>query len=82
MTRRPQASSAKHNRKHWLLPIVAILLIAGIATATFLYLKSTSTKQSDSAGQTNQSTSSKNDDNQSTKPNDQPAPESDRAGPG
>ena len=75
MTRRPQASSAKHHRKHWPLLIVAILLVAGIATATFLYLKSTSTKQSDPTDQTNQSTSSKNDDDRSTKPDDQPAPE-------
>lgn len=75
MTCRPQASSAKHHRKHWPLLIVAILLVAGIATATFLYLKSTSTKQSDPADQTNQSTSSKSDDDQSTKPDDQPAPE-------
>lgn len=75
MTRRPQASSAKHHRKHWQLLIVAILLVAGIATATFLYWKSTSTKQSDPPDQTNQPTSSKNDDDQSTKPGDQPAPE-------
>lgn len=75
MTHRPQARSAKHHHKHWLLPIVAILLITSIATVAFLYLKSTTTKQSDSTNQTNQSTGNKNDDSRSTRSDEQPAPE-------
>ena len=74
MTHRPQASSAERNHKHRLLPFVAILLIAGVAIATLLYLKSTITEQSDFAGQSNQLVSNKNDDNQSIKPDDQPTP--------
>lgn len=75
MTHRPQASSAERHHKHRLLPFVAILLIAGVAIATLLYLKSATTKQSDLVSQTDQSANSKNDDNQSTKPDDQPASE-------
>ena len=62
MTHRPQASSAERHRKHRLLPFVAILLIAGVAIATLLYLKSTITEQSDFASQSNQLVSNKNDD--------------------
>lgn len=75
MTHRPQASSAERHHKHRLLPFVAILLIAGVAIATLLYLKSTITEQSDLASQSNQLVSNKNDDNQSIKPDDQPTPE-------
>lgn len=75
MTHRPQASSAEHHHKHRLLPFVAILLIAGVAIATLLYLKSTITEQSDLASQSNQLVSNKKDDNQSIKPDDQPTPE-------
>ena len=75
MTRRPQASSTEYHHKHWLLPFFVILLTAGVAIATLLYLKSTITEQSDLASQSNQPVSNKNDDNQSIKPDNQPAPE-------